>query len=102
VVLENKLLVTVAEIQRDQVKLRVECPEEYSIQVEEGREPVRRGGDSPIVMVARRKFESFAINRNITITIVEIIEDKVRLGIVAPKDCSVHRKEVFDAIHGTP
>ena len=37
---------------------------------------------------------------HIVITIVEIRGDKVRLGIVAPKDVAVHREEVYRAIHG--
>jgi len=32
--------------------------------------------------------------------VVEIRGDKVRLGIVAPKEVPVHRQEVFEAIHG--
>jgi carbon storage regulator len=34
------------------------------------------------------------------ITVVEIRGDKVRLGIVAPKDVPVHRSEIYEAIHG--
>jgi len=34
------------------------------------------------------------------ITVIEVRGDKVRLGIVAPKDVPVHREEVYEAIHG--
>lgn len=32
------------------------------------------------------------------VTVIEVRGDKVRLGITAPKDVPVHRKEVFDAL----
>ena len=35
---------------------------------------------------------------NVQVTIVDIRGDKVRLGIVAPSEIPVHRKEVYDAI----
>ena len=38
------------------------------------------------------------INNDITIVVVEIRGDKVRLGVEAPKEVPVHRREVFDAI----
>jgi carbon storage regulator len=38
------------------------------------------------------------IGDNVQITIVDIRGDKVRLGIVAPTEIAVHRKEVYDAI----
>ncbi len=55
-----------------------------------------------MLVLSRKKNESIVIDNNITITVVEIRGDKVRLGIVAPKDVPVHRQEVFDAIHGKP
>ena len=39
------------------------------------------------------------IGDNIQITIVDIRGDKVRLGIQAPTNIPVHRKEVYEAIH---
>ena len=38
------------------------------------------------------------INDNITIVVVEIRGDKVRLGVEAPKEVPVHRREVYEAI----
>lgn len=53
-----------------------------------------------MLVLSRKKNESIVINNDITVTVVEIRGDKVRLGIVAPKEVSVHRQEVFDQIHG--
>ena len=52
-----------------------------------------------MLVLSRKKNESIIINDNITIIVVEIRGDKVRLGIEAPKEIPVHRREVFDAIH---
>lgn len=51
-----------------------------------------------MLVLSRKKNESIVINDNIVITVVEVRGDKVRLGVVAPKDVTVHRQEVFDAI----
>ena len=53
-----------------------------------------------MLVLSRKKNESIVINSDIVITVVEIRGDKVRLGIVAPKDVPVHREEVYEAIHG--
>lgn len=54
-----------------------------------------------MLVLSRKKNELVVIGENITITIVEIRGDKVRLGIVAPKEIPVHRSEVYEAIHGS-
>ncbi len=54
-----------------------------------------------MLVLSRKKNESIVINNDIIITVVEIRGDKVRLGIVAPKEVPVHRQEVYEAIHGT-
>ncbi|MGY8746950.1 MAG: carbon storage regulator CsrA [Pirellulales bacterium] len=51
-----------------------------------------------MLVLSRKKNESIVINDDITIVIVEIRGDKVRLGIEAPKEVPVHRREVYDAI----
>src|SRR5688572_3795777 len=52
-----------------------------------------------MVVISRKKNESIVIDDVTTVTVVEIRGDKVRLGIVAPKEASVHRQEVYDVIH---
>jgi carbon storage regulator len=54
-----------------------------------------------MLVLSRKKNESIVINNDVVITVVEIRGDKVRLGIVAPKEVPVHREEVYEAIHGT-
>ncbi|MCH8805903.1 MAG: carbon storage regulator CsrA [Planctomycetes bacterium] len=51
-----------------------------------------------MLVLSRQRDESIMIGDNVEITIVDIRGDKVRLGIVAPVEIPVHRKEVYDAI----
>ncbi|OGZ63204.1 MAG: carbon storage regulator [Candidatus Staskawiczbacteria bacterium RIFCSPHIGHO2_02_FULL_34_10] len=55
-----------------------------------------------MLVFSRKKNESIVINNNITVTVVEIRGDKVRLGIEAPKEVPVHREEVYERIHIKP
>ncbi|KKK87681.1 hypothetical protein LCGC14_2750810 [marine sediment metagenome] len=51
-----------------------------------------------MLVLSRQKGESIMIGDDIEVTVTEIREDRVRLGIAAPKIVSVHRKEVYEAI----
>ncbi|MBB76784.1 MAG: carbon storage regulator [Planctomycetaceae bacterium] len=51
-----------------------------------------------MLVLSRKKNESIVIDNDITIVVVEIRGDKVRLGVDAPKEIPVHRQEVFEAI----
>lgn len=53
-----------------------------------------------MLVLSRKRNESIVIGEHaaITLTIVDIRGDKVRIGIEAPTDIPVHRREVFDAI----
>lgn len=51
-----------------------------------------------MLILSRKKDEKIVIGDNITLMVIEIRGDKVRLGIDAPKDVSVHREEVYNAI----
>ena len=50
-----------------------------------------------MLVLSRHRDESIIIGDDIVITIVDIRGDKVRLGIAAPIEISVHRQEVYDA-----
>ena len=53
-----------------------------------------------MLVLTRKTNEQIVIGDNdVVITLVEIRGNKVRLGIEAPKEVAVHRREVFDAIH---
>lgn len=52
-----------------------------------------------MLVLSRHKGEVIVIGEKfIEVVVVEIRGDKVRLGISAPKDISVHRAEVYDSI----
>ena len=51
-----------------------------------------------MLVLSRKKDEKIVIGDKITIMVIEIRGDKVRLGIDAPKEVSVHRKEIFEQI----
>ncbi len=50
-----------------------------------------------MLVVTRKAKESIVISDNIVVTVVAVRGDKVRLGIEAPKEVSVHRREVYQA-----
>lgn len=51
-----------------------------------------------MLVLSRKKDEKIIIGDKITIMVIEIRGDKVRLGIDAPKDVTVHREEIYQAI----
>lgn len=51
-----------------------------------------------MLVLSRKKNESIIIHDDIVITVVEVQGDKVRLGIEAPREVPVHRREVYEAI----
>ena len=50
-----------------------------------------------MLVLSRKKNESIIIGDNVTVTIVEIRGDKIKIGIEAPVDVSVDRVEVREA-----
>lgn len=51
-----------------------------------------------MLVLSRQRDESIIIGDNVVVTIVDVRGDKVRLGIEAPIEISVHRQEVYEAI----
>lgn len=52
-----------------------------------------------MLVLSRKTNETIRINDDITIMVVGIRGDKVRLGIKAPQSVPVHREEVYEEIH---
>lgn len=48
-----------------------------------------------MLVLSRKRDEQIVIGNDVVVTVVEIRGDKVRLGIEAPSDVSVHRQEVY-------
>ncbi len=51
-----------------------------------------------MLVLSRKKDEKIIINDNITVMVIEIRNETVRLGIDAPRDVPIHRQEVYEAI----
>lgn len=48
-----------------------------------------------MLALSRKKNEALVINNNVEITILDIKGDQVKIGISAPKEVPVYRKEVY-------
>lgn len=48
-----------------------------------------------MLALTRKKGESLVINNNVEVTVLEIRGDQVKIGISAPKEVPVYRKEVY-------
>jgi carbon storage regulator len=74
------------------------APGVIGFSIAHGRVTRRKG--IAMLVISRARGDSIIVNDDITITVVEIRKDKVRLGVGAPKGVPVHRQEVYDAIYG--
>lgn len=51
-----------------------------------------------MLILTRRNGESLMIGENVTVTILAVKGNQVRIGIDAPRDVMVHRKEIYERI----
>ena len=52
-----------------------------------------------MLILTRRVGESLMVGEDITITVLGVKGNQVRIGVNAPRDVSVHREEIYDRIH---
>lgn len=48
-----------------------------------------------MLALSRKKNESIIINNNVELTVLEIKGDQIKLGITAPKEIPIYRKEIY-------
>ncbi|MEE3494552.1 MAG: carbon storage regulator CsrA [Butyrivibrio sp.] len=48
-----------------------------------------------MLALSRKKNEAIVINNNIEITVLDIRGDQIKIGIAAPKEIPIYRKEVY-------
>ncbi|MCM1188954.1 MAG: carbon storage regulator CsrA [bacterium] len=51
-----------------------------------------------MLALSRKKNEAIVVNNNVEITILEVKGDQVKVGITAPKEVPIYRKEVYEQI----
>ncbi len=112
------IVVTPIGIDQGKISIAIEAPREIPILREEllgapknqSRVGTKRPASSPAspnggvskLVLSRKINESIVISDDITVKVVEIRGDRVRLGIVAPKEVPIYREEIYKRIHGEP
>ena len=56
---------------------------------------MRKGKGTDMLALSRKKNEALVINNNVEVTVLEIKGEQVKLGISAPREVPVYRKEVY-------
>jgi carbon storage regulator len=53
-----------------------------------------------MLILTRRVGESLMIGEDVTVTVLGVKGNQVRIGVAAPKTVTVHREEIFERIKG--
>jgi carbon storage regulator len=53
-----------------------------------------------MLVLSRKRGEVITIGNGVTVTVLVVQGDRVKLGVVAPAEVPVHRKEIFEKIEG--
>lgn len=84
------------------IDLRLDSPDGTRTNTH-GQKGVDLGGkEGDMLVLSRRREESIMIGDDIEVKVVGIRGGKVRLGIEAPRQVSVHRREIYDRISRNP
>lgn len=51
-----------------------------------------------MLVLSRKKGESLIIDNHVTVTILDVQQDKIKMGISAPKNVTILRKELYDKV----
>ena len=49
-----------------------------------------------MLVLSRKRSQEIVIGNNIRIVVIDTQNDKARIGVEAPRDVSVHRREIYD------
>lgn len=98
-----RIVLKVIEIKGNQCRIGIKAPYQGVVRKEvvpEGQRPSPSTDDNETgwLVLSRFKDEEILIADDVDIMVVDIQGDKVRLGIKAPRDVTVHREEVYKAI----
>ena len=56
------------------------------------------GGPSSVLVLTRKVNQSIVIGDEIEVVVLEVRGEQIRIGIRAPRDVAVHRKEIYEQI----
>jgi carbon storage regulator len=58
----------------------------------------RKGQEREMLILTRRVGETVMIGSDVTVTVLGVKGNQVRVGVNAPRDVAVHREEIFERI----